>query len=202
MGEFASKGVAGSGLGLGIAGTALGLLNANGNGGGLLGGLLGGGCQNAQLGQALNALAEKDAKIAELTAMRYSDNQDAAVYKQTLADNKTLRDEMYAYITPIAQESAANRERVAVLEAQQKCEAEKAQLREQIITQKIDCACGLNNLATEVGCLKARVNAITKEVVPLGAICPQPMPRYNEWTSPEGATQVTVSNPARTTAQQ
>lgn len=43
MGEFASKGVAGSGLGLGIAGTALGLLNANGNGGGLLGGLLGGG---------------------------------------------------------------------------------------------------------------------------------------------------------------
>lgn len=74
MGEFASKGVAGSGLGLGIAGTALSLLNANGNGG-LLGGLLGGGCQNAQLGQALNALAEKDAKIAELTAMRYSDNQ-------------------------------------------------------------------------------------------------------------------------------
>ncbi len=181
MGEFASKGVAGSGLGLGIAGTALGLLNANGNGGSLLGGLFGGGnCQNAQAGMALNALAEKDAKIAELTAMRYSDNQDAAVYKQTLADNKTLRDEMYAYITPIAQESAANRERVAVLEAQQKCEAEKAQLREQIITQKIDrvasdCACGLNNLATEVGCLKARVNAITKEVVPLGAICPQPI---------------------------
>ena len=47
MGEFASKGVAGSGLGLGIAGTALGLLNANGNGG-LLGGLLGGGYQEAQ----------------------------------------------------------------------------------------------------------------------------------------------------------
>jgi hypothetical protein len=41
--EYASKGVAGSGLGLGIAGTALGLLNANG--GGLLGGLFGGnGC--------------------------------------------------------------------------------------------------------------------------------------------------------------
>lgn len=139
MGEFASKGVAGSGLGLGIAGTALGLLNANGNGGGLLGGLLGGGCQNAQLGQALNALAEKDAKIAELTAMRYSDNQDAAVYKQTLADNKTLRDEMYAYITPIAQESAANRERVAVLEAQQKCEAEKAQLREHHHTEDRPC---------------------------------------------------------------
>lgn len=42
MAEFASKGVAGSGLGLGIAGTALGLLNNGGNGG-LLGGLFGGG---------------------------------------------------------------------------------------------------------------------------------------------------------------
>lgn len=40
MAEFAPKGVAGSGLGLGIAGTALGLLNNGGNG--LLGGLFGG----------------------------------------------------------------------------------------------------------------------------------------------------------------
>lgn len=45
LAEFASKGVAGSGLGLGIAGTALGLLNNGGNGG-ILGGLLGGGNQN------------------------------------------------------------------------------------------------------------------------------------------------------------
>lgn len=44
MAEFASKGVAGSGLGLDIAGTALGLLNNGDNG--LLGGLLGGGNQN------------------------------------------------------------------------------------------------------------------------------------------------------------
>lgn len=42
--EFASKGTAGAGLGLGIAGTALGLLN---NGGmGLLGGRYGNGCGN------------------------------------------------------------------------------------------------------------------------------------------------------------
>lgn len=45
MADFASKGVAGSGLGLGIAGTALGLLNNNGN---LLGGLLGTGNYNQQ----------------------------------------------------------------------------------------------------------------------------------------------------------
>ena len=46
--DYASKGVAGSGLGLGIAGTALGLLNASNNGGnGILGGLFGGNCNNS-----------------------------------------------------------------------------------------------------------------------------------------------------------
>lgn len=43
MAEFASKGVAGAGLGTGIAGLALGVLNSSNNGNGLLGGLFGGG---------------------------------------------------------------------------------------------------------------------------------------------------------------
>lgn len=38
MAEFASKGVAGAGLGTGIAGLALGVLNSSNNGNGLLGG--------------------------------------------------------------------------------------------------------------------------------------------------------------------
>lgn len=63
MAEFASKGVAGSGLGLGIAGTALGLLNNGGNG--LLGGLLGGGNQNV-----VSAL---QAENSMLKAENYSD---------------------------------------------------------------------------------------------------------------------------------
>ena len=41
--EYASKGVAGAGLGTGIAGLSLGVLNAMGNGN-LLGGLFGGNC--------------------------------------------------------------------------------------------------------------------------------------------------------------
>lgn len=41
MAEFASKGVAGAGLGTGIAGLALGVLNSSNNGNGLLGGLYG-----------------------------------------------------------------------------------------------------------------------------------------------------------------
>lgn len=73
MAEFASKGVAGSGLGLGIAGTALGLLNNGGNGG-LLGGLLGGGNQNV-----VSAL---QAENGMLKAGNYSDKNAKEVYAQ------------------------------------------------------------------------------------------------------------------------
>lgn len=83
MAEFASKGVAGSGLGLGIAGTALGLLNNGGNGG-ILGGLLGGGNQNV-----VSAL---QAENSMLKAENYSDKNAKEVYAQSLADNRRLRD--------------------------------------------------------------------------------------------------------------
>lgn len=89
MAEFASKGVAGSGLGLGIAGTALGLLNNGGNGG-LLGGLLGGGNQNV-----VSAL---QAENSMLKAENYSDKNAKEVYAQSLADNRRLRDETFAYL--------------------------------------------------------------------------------------------------------
>lgn len=67
MAEFASKGVAGSGLGLGIAGTALGVLNGG------LGNILGGwGAQGCSENQMVNryeldmaqSLANKDMEIA------------------------------------------------------------------------------------------------------------------------------------------
>lgn len=63
--EYGSKGVAGSGLGLGIAGTALGLLNGG------LGNILGGGWNNANCGcnedHYVNRYeAAQSARIAEL----------------------------------------------------------------------------------------------------------------------------------------
>lgn len=61
--EYASKGVAGSGLGLGIAGTALGLLNNNGGLGGILGG-----CGNGNNAYINRYVAEQAAKIAALEA--------------------------------------------------------------------------------------------------------------------------------------
>ena len=125
MAEFASKGVAGSGLGLGIAGTALGLLNNGGNGGGVLGGLFG-------------------------------NNNQATI---------------------------------SALQAELKCCCEKQELREQIVLGKV------NELAlttqAKFGCIDGTIanmmgtlGKITDTIVPMSAICPTPMAKYNSWTAP------------------
>ena len=190
MAEFASKGVAGSGLGLGIAGTALGVLNSSANGNGLLGGLLGGGNQNV-----VSAL---QAENSMLKAENYSDKNAKEVYAQSLADNRRLRDEAFAYLKPLADEAANNRVEIAKLQAELKCCCEKQELREQIVLGKV------NELAltaqAKFGCLDQTIasmmgtmNNITKTIVPMSAICPTPMPQYNSWVAP---TTTTTTTPA------
>ena len=181
MAEFASKGVAGSGLGLGIAGTALGVLNSSANGNGLLGGLFGGGNQNM-----VSAL---QAENSMLKAENCSDKNAKEVYAQSLADNRRLRDEAFAFIKPLADESANNRVELARLQEQLKCCCEKQELREQIVLGKV------NELAlttqAKFGCVDQTIagmmgtlGKITNTIVPMSAICPTPMPQYNSWAAP------------------
>lgn len=159
MGDYASKGVAGSGLGLGIAGTALGLLN---NGG--LGGLFGGNCQNV--------IAEKDSKIAKLEAEKYSDASNIELYKQIKSELKET----------IANERATYKEFNSLQEKLFKSELEKQSMLTaqgiQGLQAQINCT---NN---HLNCLQTVVNGITKIVVPKNAICPEVMSRYNSWTAP------------------
>lgn len=176
MAEYASKGVAGTGLGLGIAGTALGVLAGSNGGNGLLGGLFGGG-PNLQ-----GILAEKDAKIAELTAQKYSDNQDSILYAATRSENQKLRDDIFAYIKPLADEAAANKTAVAVLQTEVSKNKEIEELREQLIKKDLDCLRGA------VMAQGATLAGITKTVVPKDAICPEYMNRYNAWVAPTNAT--------------
>ena len=83
--DYASKGVAGAGLGLGIAGTALGLLG--GNLGGILGGWNNGGCCNENM-MVNRYEAAQSARIAELeTEVKL---RDANTY--TLSEMGKLRD--------------------------------------------------------------------------------------------------------------
>lgn len=86
MGEFASKGVAGAGLGTGIAGLSLGVLNTIGGLGGLLGNRIGCGYGMGPMGYPVDLyqsqlMAQKDAEIARLNAKVYSDESDLAIYK-------------------------------------------------------------------------------------------------------------------------
>lgn len=141
MAEFASKGVAGSGLGLGIAGTALGLLNGG------LNGLMGNApaafeqcaaCQNDI--NNLKAIMSRDAEIARLNAKVYSDESDLAVYKYVNAELNAIKD------------------RINVNEREQA-----------VINAKVDT--GLSTLSGQIQSIAATVNGITKTAVPTSALC-------------------------------
>lgn len=87
MAEFASKGIAGTGLGLGIAGTALGVLNSNNGGSGILGSLLGNnGGYNRYDAEKDSTISELRAQIALRDANTYGDQKILEVYKHF--DNK------------------------------------------------------------------------------------------------------------------
>lgn len=156
---------------------ALGLLNNGGNGG-VLGGLFG---NNNQA--TISAL---QAENSQLKAENYSDKNAKEVY---MHDNRRLRDETFAYLKPLADESANNRVELAKLQAELKCCCEKQELREQIVLGKV------NELAlttqAKFGCLDGTIanmmgtlGKITDTIVPMSAICPTPMAKYNSWTAP------------------
>lgn len=152
--EYGSKGVAGAGLGLGIAGTALGLLNGNG-----LGGILGGwnNCGNGCGGQMVNRYeAGQSARIAELeTEVKL---RDANVY--TMTEMGKLRD----YVDS-------------------KFNAVNSQLCQQAVVNA--------QVTANLACLTNTVNTLsglTKTVIPITSVCPEPMPMYNSWTAPTAPT--------------
>lgn len=142
--DYASKGVAGAGLGLGIAGTALGLLQ-NGNFGGILGG-------NGGSAYVSRYDAEKDARIAQLeTEVKL---RDANTY--TLGEVNKMRNYVDAKFDAINAQLCQQ----AVVNAQ--------------VTANLSCL--QNTVAT--------LSGLTKTVIPIDSICPEPMRRYNSWTAP------------------
>lgn len=152
MANVTSAGVGGAGLGLGIAGTALGLLN--GNGGNVLGGLFGGGNQTTTL---MSELAREKAE-------RFAEKTGAEIYNAMFAQYKEL-----------AQATTNIDKRVSALEV-------AGPLREQLLNQRIDCCC--NSMSAGLAALQNVVANITKTIVPITSVCPQPMPEYNSWTAP------------------
>jgi hypothetical protein len=189
MASVESSGVAKAGLTTGIIGTSLAGLTALNNGGGILSGLLGNGNQMA----VANALAERDAKIAELTAQKYSDSQDAVLYQATRSENTNLWNNFKEAITPIATKVEDTASRVAALEITVQKNSEINDLREKLVRSELgaqinqvgtQAASGIAALNSAVTALNTELSNITKTVVPKDAICPEVMARYNSWTAP------------------
>lgn len=142
--EFASKGVAGTGLGLGIAGTALGLFNNNGNG--LLGGLFGNN-YNCHENMPINryelnqesSISKLESENALLKANIYGDQKLLEVYKYFDGQVKDLRETV-----------CANDKALAVSNA--KIEGTFAVLGEKINAQHNEFMCALKREADERCC--------------------------------------------------
>ena len=134
--DFASKGVAGAGLGTGIAGLSLGVLNAMGNNGGLLGGLFGGNNCGALFAWE-RELSRKDAEIGSLRA-------DLAT------DRKVL--ELYQYVDGRMRNIEGQLAQQAVVNAQ--------------ITGNISCMLNTINTLSGLTKTVIPINSICPEVMP------------------------------------
>lgn len=153
MAEFASKGVAGSGLGLGIAGTALGVLNGG------LGGILGmrtGACNCSEDHFVNRYEAALEGKINTLEA-------DKKLLESTIYTNDQLN-KFRNYVDG----------RIAGVETRMNAQ----DVYNATNTAAIGC---INN---QIASLLNTVGGITKTVVPITAVCPEPMKLYNSWTAP------------------
>jgi hypothetical protein len=152
--------VAGGGTtALGIIGTVLGGAAVASNSG-LLGNILGGGSTN-QTNVLMSELAKEKAE-------RFAEKTGAEIYNAMFSQYKEL-----------AQATTNIDKRVSALEV-------SGPLREQLVNQRIDCCC--NSMNAGLSALQATVANITKTIVPITSVCPQPMPQYNSWTAPTATT--------------
>lgn len=177
--EVASKGVAGTALGLGIAGT-VGLLGQLANGAGWGGGFLGGrGYAAPMAAMATEAVATTDtreigkleSKIAKLEGERYTDGVGIELYKEIIATSNKNDEKIQSNYVELAKAVAALDKQVAV--DKQSITDNFAFLNNKICDTKREVINYCN--ATFVP---------GKLVMPLTSVCPEPMPAKNSWTAP------------------
>lgn len=189
--EVASKGVAGTALGLGIAGT-VGLLNQLACGCGWGGGFLGGrgfnngvaaaasiGFTDAVASHDTRVIGALESKIAKLESERYTDGVGIELYKEIIATSNKNDEKIQSNFNELSRAVAALDKQIAI--DKQQTVDNFAFLNNEICNTKKEILCYCN--ATFVP---------GKLVMPLDSICPEAMQRYNSWTAP--------TTPAATTA--
>jgi len=102
-------------------------------------------------------------RISELESDRRTDAKILEVYKQTAAEKADVLEKMRDNFETTYKTLAEHDKQIALNK-----QANDYQFM--MANREFDAING------RVSCLTSRVNAITKEVVPLGAICPQPLP--------------------------
>lgn len=165
--EYASKGVAGTGLGLGIAGTALALLNG---GGMLLGGGLGPCKKQEYVTQnefnMNSVIMSKDAEIANLKSQVYTDTKIVDTYKVLEGRINDLRDRVDANKEKSNEKLYHNVEKL-------NCKIDfNKNFQDGINAQQL--AYNGTNSAT-IACMQnqiAQLQGITKLVIPNTSVCP------------------------------
>lgn len=166
--NYASKGVAGAGLGTGIAGLSLGVLNAMGSGG-ILPGLFGSGCGRGYGGGC---------------GVGYGGCGDSAVinrYELGLEQSNAAKDSKIALLESTIHTNDK------ILEVYGYVDGRLRAIESQICQQAVVNA----QVTANIGCMQSAISglqALTKTVVPITNICPEPMPLYNSWTAPTTTT--------------
>lgn len=166
--EYASKGVAGAGLGTGIAGLSLGVLNAMGG----LAGLGGLGLGQREMPQFVTKdefnmaqqLSAKDSEIAILKADNDTDKKLVDVYAKLESRDK----EIWQVIANVKEQMCNDRANQGVINAQ----------------VAANIAVNQNNILA----LQTTLGNLTKTIIPIGNVCPEPMPAKNSWVAPTAAT--------------
>lgn len=166
--EFASKGVAGTALGIGIG--ALGLTALNGGLGNLLGGWNGGRVGYVQSTEG--KIGQLESEIAYLRSENYSDKVANEVYKALDAKINTNMEKLYGFVIDLDKRTALN--------------AQGLMYENQITNNKIDCCCDKMNIqfmyenklrdladASIISYVNATFLPGTLKL-PITSICPQP----------------------------
>lgn len=172
--KYASKGVAGTALGIGIGGAALAALNS-----GLLKNI--GGANNSISGGEAAAIAAIPAmaSIAAGVSAHGTCNEDHTVNRYEAAQAARIAE----LETEVKLRDANTYTDNKMLDMYQYVDGRLRNVESQICDQKVYNA---TNTAT-IGCIAnqvAALSALTKIVVPADNVCPEPMPAKNSWTAP------------------
>lgn len=174
--EYASKGVAGTALGIGIGGLALAALN--GGLGGVLGGWNGANAAAARTLESTYAqscegkIGQLESEIAYLQAENYADKVANEVYKSLDARIRENMEKVYGFVIDLDKRTALNEQGLAY--------------ENTITNNKIDCCCDKMNIkfdyenrlrdladASIISYVNATFIPGTLKL-PITSICPQP----------------------------